>query len=127
MGKAVASSSVPRTLPHGQRLVASLLPWSRPAAHPGSPLPWRHLLMGHLHSQRATPCQTAWLTDGPCQGDDHFLAGGLLRHATDDPLDAIHPDLQLHPCGCRPSAVLGHRWTGGLRGEKRNPLSSPSC
>lgn len=79
--------------------------------------------MGHLHPRRGSPCQMAWLTDGPRQGDDHFLAGGLLRHATDDSLDAIHPDLQLHPCGCWASGVLGHRWIGGLpRGEKKPPF-----
>lgn len=24
------------------------------------------------------PSRWRWLTNGPCQGDDHFLAGGLL-------------------------------------------------
>lgn len=35
-------------------------------------------------------------TDGLSQSNHHLLAGGCLRDPTDDPLDAIHPDLQLH-------------------------------
>lgn len=65
------------------------------------------------------------LTYGPCQGDDHLLAGGLLRDAADDPLDPIHPDLQLHPRGCRASGTLGHRRTGSLQGRRHK--GSGSC
>lgn len=35
-------------------------------------------------------------TDGLSQSNHHLLAGGCLRDPTDDPLDSIHPHLQLH-------------------------------
>lgn len=31
-----------------------------------------------------------------CQSNHHFLAGGCLGDPTNDPLDSIHPDLELH-------------------------------
>lgn len=67
----------------------------------------------------APPSRWRWLTNGPCQGNDHFLAGGLLRDSTHDPLDPIHPDLQLHPLSCRASGALGHCRTGCLWGGKK--------
>lgn len=35
-------------------------------------------------------------TDGLSQSNHHLLAGGCLRDPADDPLDSIHPHLQLH-------------------------------
>lgn len=38
----------------------------------------------------------AYCTYGLGQGDHHFLAGGRLCDPADDPLDPVHPDLELH-------------------------------
>ena len=36
------------------------------------------------------------LTYGLGQSDDHFLAGGYLGDPAYDPLDPVHPNLELH-------------------------------
>lgn len=47
-------------------------------------------------------CACVWFhsrtlsTYGLCQRNHYFLAGGCLSDPTDDPLDSIHPDLELH-------------------------------
>lgn len=126
MGKAKAGSGVPELLPHRQQLVTSPLPQSRTPTHPRSPLPKKHLQMGPSPQQmppsakgHPPPSRWRWLTNGPRQGDDHFLAGGLLRDTADNPLDPIHPDLQLHLRGCWASGTLGHHRMGCLRGERK--------
>ena len=49
-----------------------------------------------LGSVRVAVIGVGPLTYGLGQSDDNFLAGGCLGDSTDDPLDSVHPDLQLH-------------------------------
>jgi len=41
-------------------------------------------------------CEPACLPSCMSQGIHHILASCLLRHSTDNPLDPLHPHLELH-------------------------------
>lgn len=52
------------------------------------------------------------LTNGLCQGDDHFLTRGELRDPAHNALHSIHPHFQLH--GLHPEALIPPHHKGEL-------------